>query len=665
MNKVEINGWKLDYSHDSEYGLTLSNVSHNDYNFAKIMRLISIVVEIEIVDKDKNEHIIQIPIKLNSDKFGVEEDINAIEEKVNYYNSNKIIVPDAQQGYIYSVYSPLYICPITQYTSKNNKIFIPNFGAFPEEEIIIQLTYSASSYSKNPPHDNFGALTAARIFPVLNFILDDERPTSIDFVFKFKNISFTWDFDFNVATFLNPDEEKELQNELKNNPIKKTNMAGVFRDAESLPQFLLEGYELMVLLSELKEKKWQEDEIGKLLYEILLQGDKVYTTLNEFISSIPFEYGEIRNKIIKLLDDLDKVLKRVREIKYYMYWFKAIPVVRLIADLIEFYTDFLIFNGYMMTWAGFQACEKPLLNEIVSHGLVRGQPFYKNKPSTYDNLHWWGNFKRSEEKDYVKKQPSAPGAFFAVHFHWRWGNLISNNYEPAGNPTKDEQSGYKILNFLDEFTGSKKGKHYSGNIQFRSLVEQFKDGNKSYGGPLLDPRIEDQDIQFAVLTSYSKSFFLPELSKPNHDINFMSLVKYAKEFSEGKKFKNIDNILGNDISKGTDISFLYYTKIYLDEKEKSYYIPNIIRYKNSKNTNSDSLQANLNDNLENENNSFEVSKLYAGSLLIQGIYFAHDIEPGFSLLPGVDSNIFGFTENVDIHKPPRSKTDAEKIFRVG
>jgi hypothetical protein len=37
-----------------------------------------------------------------------------------------------------------------------------------------------------------------------------------------------------------------------------------------------------------------------------------------------------------------------------------------------------------------------------------------SKPITWDNIHWWGGYKKFHI-------PSAPEAFHAAHLHWRWG----------------------------------------------------------------------------------------------------------------------------------------------------------------------------------------------------------------------------------------------------
>ncbi len=73
----------------------------------------------------------------------------------------------------------------------------------------------------------------------------------------------------------------------------------------------------------------------------------------------------------------------------------------------------------------FYAVEKPLVYEVVGHGLNDGVPgsIGPEGPdnstqvihrTTWDNIHWWGGYRQLHV-------PSAPGAFHAAHLHWRWG----------------------------------------------------------------------------------------------------------------------------------------------------------------------------------------------------------------------------------------------------
>ncbi len=119
--------------------------------------------------------------------------------------------------------------------------------------------------------------------------------------------------------------------------------------------------------------------------------------------------------------------------------------------------------------APFLAIEKPLWYEVIGDGLKNGFPgdpvpganTEEMLPTTWDNLHWWGDYEQLH-------QISAPGAFHAAHLHWRWGKVAQ---EPA-----------PVLNV---FPGTELGeKQFIGTY---------------IGGPLLDPRIPRQDISVIVV----------------------------------------------------------------------------------------------------------------------------------------------------------------------
>lgn len=117
----------------------------------------------------------------------------------------------------------------------------------------------------------------------------------------------------------------------------------------------------------------------------------------------------------------------------------------------------------------FQAAEKPLQYEIVGKALVHGVPMIGQSESTWDNIHQW------PETGGVL--PSTPGAFHCCHTHWRWGAV-------SGAP----------LNWYR--------KHFvpGAGAQFQGLH-----WTSSRGGPLLDHRLPDQSITFAVTTDSDPS----------------------------------------------------------------------------------------------------------------------------------------------------------------
>lgn len=125
---------------------------------------------------------------------------------------------------------------------------------------------------------------------------------------------------------------------------------------------------------------------------------------------------------------------------------------------------------YPAEGAVFESAEKPIVAEIVGRGLFNGSNVIGSGTHSWDNVHWWGAGGTAHA--------SAPGAFHALHLHWRWGKILHQS-----NP---------LLYAL--------GVVHAGEKQFRGL---------SHGGLLTDPNIANQTIQVAVaikkeVDSYSK-----------------------------------------------------------------------------------------------------------------------------------------------------------------
>jgi len=118
----------------------------------------------------------------------------------------------------------------------------------------------------------------------------------------------------------------------------------------------------------------------------------------------------------------------------------------------------------------FSAVEKPLLYEICTLGLWRGakyindpniaaealdpQEFLISFPESWDNVHWWGS--RGVGQPLI----SEIGAFHAAQIHWRWALHVQSW------PAKYSQ--------------------------------QFQGPVPARGGPLLDPKLPEQTIRFAI-----------------------------------------------------------------------------------------------------------------------------------------------------------------------
>ncbi len=132
-----------------------------------------------------------------------------------------------------------------------------------------------------------------------------------------------------------------------------------------------------------------------------------------------------------------------------------------------------MFGQFQPENVAFNAVEKPLIYENVTMGLHEGVPVWRDDKlgpvHGWDNIHWWGGY-----KDF--HLPSAPGAFHAFHFHWRWGGAIKNT--PEGKQKQFSQSGVPT-NVLR-------------NQRYYDLV-----------GPLVDPKCWIQTIRFAIVKDHN------------------------------------------------------------------------------------------------------------------------------------------------------------------
>jgi hypothetical protein len=220
----------------------------------------------------------------------------------------------------------------------------------------------------------------------------------------------------------------------------------------------------------------------------------------------------------------------------------------------------------------FEAAEKPLIYEMAGIGLAKGTPFYMNEDGdfkTWDNIHWWGGYKNIHI-------PSAPGAFHALHLHWRWGGAAQGGilppYPKSGKESQFIKSGVpsKVLN----------DKRY---LKFL--------------GPLVDPKIWIQSIRFAIV-KYNK---IEDESTTTKDF--------------GEKFKNkIEQPTTNlkRIDNGEDLLLWYSIELHREVILPEYYDEDIAL-----------APGNMRVKIQEE--TFITS--LTGTVFIHGLFFAHEQEP--------------------------------------
>lgn len=203
----------------------------------------------------------------------------------------------------------------------------------------------------------------------------------------------------------------------------------------------------------------------------------------------------------------------------------------------------------------FAAAEKPLQYEILTRGLTRGKSQFMGRPGTWDNFHQW-------PADYPGGLPSTPGAFHCMHLHWRWATI----------------AGIESTKLLD---ATKLLLPAGGQPQFTGIG--------GAGGPLLDPKIPDQSIRFAITTNFNTNLATDVLSTEKFDDLFLK----RKETAPGRVPGTPD-----EVKKGADLVLWFSIEVFRGSEPVNVQSP------------------------------------WEGTLFMHGCYFAHDPEPGLLSKPG-------------------------------
>lgn len=124
----------------------------------------------------------------------------------------------------------------------------------------------------------------------------------------------------------------------------------------------------------------------------------------------------------------------------------------------------------------FSRAEKPLISEVVGRGVIGGTAFTRRGGDKlgWDNIHQWNQeFKNKQEFLAAAKNDKfapTPGLPYGVHQHWRWGEVF-----------------YKGL------SGRFGKRLLQGGKQFGGLGVA--------GGPMIDPEVPDQLLEFGISQS--------------------------------------------------------------------------------------------------------------------------------------------------------------------
>ena len=224
--------------------------------------------------------------------------------------------------------------------------------------------------------------------------------------------------------------------------------------------------------------------------------------------------------------------------------------------------------------APFLAAEKPLLYEVCSVGndinrtsivsdvgaaselkavaTYNPSVSYSSKTTqlVWDNLHLWPG--KLLGKDFIPMLPSTPGAFYALHTHWRWSAFVSDYYYAFNNgaflhfllamPPYNITPQLKYHFFM---------RHYFGAILPGVDKGQWHYENVNIGGTLIDPNLSDQTIAFAVVRTrnsylaseeifdFTKHFLSRKAEKPDA-IEQGAELSFWMSFAPERKFPHDD-----------------------------------------------------------------------------------------------------------------------------
>jgi hypothetical protein len=275
---------------------------------------------------------------------------------------------------------------------------------------------------------------------------------------------------------------------------------------------------------------------------------RMHNKLDTFIQSDILDASASHNQLLPTNDEVLKILReqpnqagvfRDRDSMYMLLTGKFV-------DLFNPYDDW----GASATRQIFQDMEKPLVYELIAKGLYKSSYILKDGEWGWDNIHWWGGYKQYHI-------PSAPGAFHAFHFHWRWSGTV--------------YAAEMRLSYSPIFDGT-------------FIDKPFKTGLESWEGvapvaALVDPHIGYQSLEFAIV-------------KNNKQLNLNKQITTTYNF---KKMHTDVSSSPQRILDGDDIVLWLGIKVHQEIK------------------------------LLTNNEMQEVSGLN-GTILIQGMFFAHELE---------------------------------------
>jgi hypothetical protein len=543
-------------------GIVLKNVRHDNYNLAKDMRVLGFWVEVEEFKNNISIGFCSHYFPFIRDYFNF--DNPSMEDKgTKFRMPEKRRIKGAGQGFFSNLFNENIrgfdaniaaqsLGAFNQYgfidglrtvvKLKPNKVFPTNYE---HSNIEITQTFLFTKYSDEPSHEPTGGLHAARIFPLITyeFIEQPYYKTSGNY-FNIKSIRADYRFNNSLDTFIFVKKEGyrydikgttdiKIGGQLYQFPIYSSN--DEIRVKEKLFNAIDNGIKIKgVSKSDLKPYMYENEERRSGLSE---------SYIRDILKNRPNQAGVFRDynaEAMLLLGTLNPFT-----------WFD--------------------YDGATGVRSIFHDLEKPLVYEIVAKGYEKSNSKLSNGKYGWDNIHWWGG------KGSVHI-PSAPGAFHALHLHWKWN---------ASNYTAKAMQGDITRGFYNDqlFDGT--------YIKFkgRRTIHQDKEIEKNvvdseFINVLVDPKVGIQSLEFAIVQTNKKAL--------------ISSKKFKDQFIHDKES------LPARIFEGEDLTLVMSLKIHDEanayntyEPEKGKPVKPIPTYK----------QSSLN-----------------GTIFIQGLFFAHEFE---------------------------------------
>lgn len=151
--------------------------------------------------------------------------------------------------------------------------------------------------------------------------------------------------------------------------------------------------------------------------------------------------------------------------------------------------------------AAFARIEKPLVYEICTTAWHPKPSSVESPTVAGEGIPGWDNVHIAPGKcdghDWVPELPSAPGAFYALHCHWRWGAMLGDFWYFYNNSAFWKALGGGPVSriyycwFMDRYFHAL---HPGGrDAQYRGLAMTANEG-----GPLFDPNLPVQTVQLLI-----------------------------------------------------------------------------------------------------------------------------------------------------------------------